>query len=204
MKENRTASNKVLLMIWTLGAILVTIGIVEVSSLTQRASSQSISIPTNTTQQANCDTAGSSSAIAASCNNNSTNNIANSGGVIDLTHNEQQPPQPQTGTITVTKHVINDNGGTLQASDVTIEIITFADPFPLYSFQGSESGTTVRLPAGPGPENGYGVGETFDAPPPGYSISFAGDCRGPAGENSIIHLNPGDHKTCTITNNDNP
>ena len=200
MKENRTASNKVLLMIWTLIVILVTIGIVEVS-LTQLALSQSISIPTNTTQQANCDTAGSSSAIADSCNNNFTNNIANSGGVIDLTHHEQQPPQPRAGNITVTKHVINDNGGTLHASDFTIEIITFADPFPLYSFQGSESGTTVRLPAGPGPENGYGVGETFA---PGYSISFAGDCRGPAGENSIIHLNPGDHKTCTIINNDNP
>jgi hypothetical protein len=68
---------------------------VEVSSLTQRALSQGISIPTNTTQQANCDTAGSSSAIADSCSNNSTNNIANSGGVIDLTHHEQQPPNPE-------------------------------------------------------------------------------------------------------------
>ena len=149
MKENRIASNKVLLMIWTLVAILVTIGTVEVSSLPQRALSQSISVPTNITQQANCDTAGSSSAIADSCNNNSTNNIANSGGVIDLTHHEQQPPQPQTGTITVTKHVINDNGGTLQASDFTIEIVTFADPFPVASFPGSENGTTVRLLAGP-------------------------------------------------------
>jgi hypothetical protein len=201
MKENHTAFDNVLLMIGMLAAILVTIGTVG-ASFTQLASAQNISIPTNNTQQANCDTAGSSSAIADSCNNNFTNNIANSGGVIDLTHHEQQPPQPQTGTITVTKHVINDNGGTLQASDFTIEIHTFADPFPLYSFPGSESGFTARLLAGP--DGFYEVREITDVSSLGYSISFAGDCRGPAGENSIIHLNPGDHKTCTITNNDNP
>ena len=204
MKENHTAFDNVLLMIGMLAAILVTIGTVD-ASFTQLASAQNISIPTNNTQQANCDTAGSSSAIADSCNNNFTNNIVNSGGVIGLTHHEQQPPQPKTGTITVTKHVINDNGGKLQASDFTIGIATFADPFPEASFPGSETGTTVRLLAGPGPEHSYFVSEIlFDAPPPGYSISFAGDCGGPAGEASIIHLNPGDHKTCIITNNDNP
>ncbi|HEY7571473.1 MAG TPA: hypothetical protein VH796_08890 [Nitrososphaeraceae archaeon] len=42
----------------------------------------SISIPTNTTQLSSCSTAGSSSPISASCNNNSTNNVDNLGGVL--------------------------------------------------------------------------------------------------------------------------
>jgi hypothetical protein len=42
----------------------------------------SISIPTNTTQQSDCETGGASSAISASCNNNSTNTIDNSGGIL--------------------------------------------------------------------------------------------------------------------------
>jgi tripartite motif-containing protein 71 len=39
-----------------------------------------ISIPTNTTQQTDCETGGAHSAISRSCNNNSTNTVANSGG----------------------------------------------------------------------------------------------------------------------------
>jgi hypothetical protein len=200
MKENRTASNNVLIMMGTLAAILVTIGTME-TSLTQLASAQSVSIPTNTTQQASCDAVGSSSAIAGSCDNTSTNNIANSGGVIDFHHKKHHSPHAETGTITVTKHVINDDGGTLQASDFTIEIFNFVDPYPVASFPGSETGTTVTLPAG----HTYGVVETFGAPAPGYSVSLAGDCRDPAGQGSVgFPLNPGDHRTCTITNDDNP
>lgn len=40
----------------------------------------SISMPTNTTQQTDCETGGAHSAISRSCNNNSTNTIASSGG----------------------------------------------------------------------------------------------------------------------------
>jgi hypothetical protein len=185
MKENRTASNNVLLMMGTLAAILVTIGTVE-TSLTQLASAQSISIPTNTTQQASCDTAGSSSAIADSCNSKSTNNIANSGGVIDLTQ-----PSTNTGTITVIKHVINDNSGTLQASDFTMTISTCPpNAQDVRQFPGRESGTTVAVDPAPC----YNVGESFPGPIP-YDISLTGDCTN-------VVLNAGDHKTCTITNND--
>ena len=64
--------------------ILVTIGTVD-ASFTQLASAQNISIPTNNTQQANCDTA-----IADSCNNNFTNNIVNSGATSSNPHNPRQ------------------------------------------------------------------------------------------------------------------
>ncbi len=113
------------------------------------------------------------------------------------------PPTPPTGsgTITVTKHVINDNGGMLQASDFTIGIFICGTSSPVSSFPGSESGTTVALPPAPC----YAISESFGAPAPGYSVSFAGDCRDPAGPSAIgFPLNPGEHRTCTITNNDNP
>ena len=38
----------------------------------------SISIPTSTAQQTDCETAGASSGISASCNNNATNTVVNS------------------------------------------------------------------------------------------------------------------------------
>jgi len=41
----------------------------------------SISIPTSTAQQTDCETAGASSGISASCNNNATNTVVNSGGI---------------------------------------------------------------------------------------------------------------------------
>jgi hypothetical protein len=41
----------------------------------------SISIPTSTAQHTDCETAGASSAISASCNNNATNTVVNTGGI---------------------------------------------------------------------------------------------------------------------------
>jgi opacity protein-like surface antigen len=41
----------------------------------------SISIPTSTAQHTDCETAGASSGISASCNNNATNTVVNSGGI---------------------------------------------------------------------------------------------------------------------------
>ena len=52
--------------------------------VTQPVAAQSISIPTNNTQSAACDTAGRSSAISASCNNLFDNNVNNTGGVLNL------------------------------------------------------------------------------------------------------------------------
>ncbi len=92
------------------------------------------------------------------------------------------PPEP--GTLTVIKHVVNDNGGTKMASDFTMQVTgtNVSDP----SFAGSEQGTTVTLDAG-----SYSVDEVGVA---GYDKSLGPNCSGT--------ISAGQHKTCTITNND--
>ncbi|MBI5405347.1 MAG: DUF11 domain-containing protein [Candidatus Kerfeldbacteria bacterium] len=86
-------------------------------------------------------------------------------------------------TITVIKHVVNDNSGTMVASNFTMHLNGTAI---VTSFPGNESGTTVNVVPG-----SYVASETG---PSGYDASFLGDCQG------SIAL--GEHKTCTITNND--
>ena len=86
--------------------------------------------------------------------------------------------------ITVTKVVVNDNGGTAVAGDFLLKVgqavVTsgvLATNFPAGSYDVTESG-------GPG----------------GYTASFSGDC------DSVGHITmeAGHTYTCTITNNDNP
>lgn len=61
----------------------------------------------------------------------------------------------QTASLTVIKHVVNDNGGTKNAGDFTMNV-TGANVLPSASFAGAESpGTTVTLDAG-----SYSVDET--------------------------------------------
>jgi cysteine-rich repeat protein len=91
--------------------------------------------------------------------------------------------QVESGTLTVIKHVINDNGGTKSAGDFTITV-TGGTPS---SFSGSESGTTVTIPA----NGSYSVSET---PIAGYANSYSADCTGT--------ITAGGSKTCTITNDD--
>ncbi len=87
-------------------------------------------------------------------------------------------------TLTVIKHVVNDNGGSLDAADFTMNVsgTDVSDT----SFDGSETGTTVTLDAG-----SYSVTESG---PVGYADSFSAGCSG------TIAL--GETKTCTITNDD--
>jgi hypothetical protein len=86
--------------------------------------------------------------IPAKINNKSTSNITDSDGVIDLT---TQHKHHHRLTITVTKHVINDSGGTLQASDFTINIFTCGTSGKqlIPSFPGNESGAIVVLDLAP-------------------------------------------------------
>jgi uncharacterized repeat protein (TIGR01451 family) len=87
----------------------------------------------------------------------------------------------------VIKHVVNDDGGALDAADFEMTV-TGTDPTPS-SFPGAEApGTEVGISAG-----SYDVSETED---PGYAASYSADCSG-----SIAN---GETKTCTITNNDKP
>ena len=75
----------------------------------------------------------------------------------------------QAGTLTVIKHVINDNGGTARAGDFTLDSGGANDSPD--DFAGEESpGTTVTLDAG-----SYNVTETG---PSGYAASYSADCSG--------------------------
>ena len=90
-------------------------------------------------------------------------------------------------TLTVIKHVVNDNGGSKLAAAFPISV-SGASPSPA-SFAGAESpGTIVAI--GPG---AYNVTETED---PGYAATYSAGCSG--------SLPAGGSATCTITNNDKP
>jgi len=92
------------------------------------------------------------------------------------------------GSIRVVKHVVNDNGGTAQASNFTLSL-------------GDSAGTTFAGVASPGVlftfDDGYTFNVTETALPPGYAQTGAtGDCSG-----AIV---AGQTKVCTITNDDIP
>jgi uncharacterized repeat protein (TIGR01451 family) len=98
-------------------------------------------------------------------------------------------------TLTVIKHVINDNGGTATAGSFTMHIrsgsVDVAGKSP---FAGAESpGTARTLTAGT-----YSVSETGG--PANYAAAITGDCSA----TGAVTLSPGQAKTCTITNDDVP
>lgn len=112
---------------------------------------------------------------------NCSNLVIPNGGTATCTIiNDDIAPQ-----LTVIKHVINDNGGSNVAGDFTMNV-TATNPSN-DSFAGAENpGTTITLDAG-----SYSVAETG---PSGYAESDSADCA------SSIAI--GEHKTCTITNDD--
>lgn len=87
-----------------------------------------------------------------------------------------------TPRLTVTKIVVNDNGGTATTSDFTL----FIDGAT------TTSGVSTTTSAG-----AHTVSETSMA---GYTGTIGGDCDA----NGNVTLAAGDVKNCTITNNDNP
>lgn len=88
------------------------------------------------------------------------------------------------GHLIVTKQVINDDGGTLAASDFYVYIYG-NNPNPS-SFQGSESGTEVTI--------NEGYYEIYEYYTDGYNQSFEGECSG--------YISGGETRYCTITNDD--
>ncbi len=90
----------------------------------------------------------------------------------------------QAAHLLVKKHVINDNGGTANASSFNLTVAG-QSPSPA-SFAGDESGISVALNAG-----AYSVSEGAHA---GYTVSFSAECAG--------SIAVGETKTCTVTNND--
>ncbi len=92
--------------------------------------------------------------------------------------------EPQPGTITVTKRVVNEGGGTARPSDFTIAV-DGNNPTPP-SFDGSSSGTTVQLF-----EGRYSVTESGSATSD-YDSTLSRGCSG--------NIREGETKSCTITN----
>jgi uncharacterized repeat protein (TIGR01451 family) len=98
--------------------------------------------------------------------------------------------EDEEGTLTVIKHVVNDDGGSATAANWTINV---SGPTSL-SFPGAESpGTTNTVDAG-----SYTVTESGG--PSGYSLTYSGDCDA----NGNVTVGENESKTCTLTNNDQP
>lgn len=94
------------------------------------------------------------------------------------------PNQQKVPTLVVFVHVINDDGGTMNASDFAVTV-TAKDPSPAI-FSGSETGTTVTMKNSP-----YQVTELSVK---GYKTSYSPGCSG--------RINNNEAKTCVITNDD--
>ena len=99
-------------------------------------------------------------------------------------------------TLTVKKHVINDNGGSAVAGNWDIHVKSGTLDVTGSPKAGSETGTTYTLAPGT-----YKASETGGPTGGGYSFdgfSYACDSSG------SVTLNYGDNKVCKLTNNDNP
>ena len=98
-------------------------------------------------------------------------------------------------SLTVVKRVVNDDGGAAAAGDWTMHVKTGVPPVDVAGkspFPGeADPGTTRTLSAG-----AYVVSESGG--PAGYAVSFSGDCNG----SGQVTLEPGQRKTCTVTNDD--
>lgn len=101
------------------------------------------------------------------------------------------PTPPEPPTLTVIKHVINDNGGTAVASDASVSVKIYGKDVAGSPAYGQESGRIYQLVE-------TGTTTVSEVPMAGYTSSFSGDCNS-MGE---IYMDYGYNKTCTITNND--
>ncbi|HTN24738.1 MAG TPA: hypothetical protein VL120_12175, partial [Solirubrobacteraceae bacterium] len=94
-------------------------------------------------------------------------------------------------TITVVKHVVNDNGGTAAAKDWSLHLTSAGTDVAGSPQAGTETGDTYTVAAGT-----YGVSESGG--PSGYAQSFSGSCN----SDGNITVTVGETKTCTVTNDD--
>ncbi|HWQ95800.1 MAG TPA: hypothetical protein VN368_00360 [Candidatus Methylomirabilis sp.] len=94
------------------------------------------------------------------------------------------PVQQEVPTLVVFVHVMNDDGGTMIASDFAVTV-TAKNPSPSI-FSGSETGTTVTMK-----NSEYKVTELAVK---GYKVSYSPGCSG--------RINMNEAKTCVVTNDD--
>ena len=101
----------------------------------------------------------------------------------------------QTGTLVVKKHVINNNGGSLTASNFTLHVKSGEVDVAGSPAAGSESGTTYTLNTGT-----YAVSE--NTPPTGYTNVTNDTNNDDCDASGNVTVVAGQTKYCTITNDD--
>ena len=99
--------------------------------------------------------------------------------------------ESSVGTLRIITHVINDNGGTNEASDFSNCIDTSnEDSSSLQCSSGDEEGNSQNsFDAG-----NYAVTSDSDYPLDGYTVTYSADCSGVIGN--------GQTKVCTVTYDD--
>jgi len=145
----------------------------------------------------NADTGPQSRPGFFTCDGSELNNTTQTDGItldvafraVQTRHNNDfqcdgEDETPRTATLTVVKVVTNDNGGNNIVADFQLFADNGTTDFPM------TSGSSTSMIA-----DTYTITETGIS---GYVASFSGDCDA----NGVVTLNPGDNKTCTITNND--
>jgi len=112
-------------------------------------------------------------------------------GAVTLDSNTISEETTTPAALHIIKHVVNDNGGTADASDFNLYVKSDGINVSGSPAQGAESpGTTYYLDAG-----SYTITEDSVA---GYTLSYSGHSDG----SGNIDLALGDKKTVTLTNND--
>jgi hypothetical protein len=103
-------------------------------------------------------------------------------------------PSAPTGTLTVIKRVVNDNGGGAGPGDWAVHVRSNGADVTGSPAPGTDAPGVTRTLA-PG---SYAVG--VSGGPAGYTTSFSGDCDG----SGRVSLPAGGGRTCTITSDDVP
>ena len=99
--------------------------------------------------------------------------------------------ESSVGTLRIITHVINDNGGTMEASDFSNCIDTSSgDSSSLQCSSGDDEGNSQNS-FDPG---NYEVTSDSGYQPDGYAVSYSSDCSGVIGN--------GQTKVCTVTYDD--
>jgi uncharacterized repeat protein (TIGR01451 family) len=101
--------------------------------------------------------------------------------------------QRDTGSLTVKKHVVSDNGGTAKAADFTLHVMQDGETISGGTFEGSETGEVFGSLA----TGTYTVSET--EPSNGYEQTII-VCNGV--ETDTFRVTKGSSTTCVITNDD--
>jgi hypothetical protein len=120
----------------------------------------------------------SSSSSSSSSSSNTHDNGSGNSGKTSL--------KTKSATLNVINLVINDNGGSLQDKNFTVNISGTSGP-KLQSFEGNANGTAITFAN----EGNYAVNQSTS---PLYNTTYSVDCIGT--------INYGQEKTCTITSDD--